>query len=159
MPRYAGKGTRRRSLRRYGFFVAVSGLIVLLLLQTSPQFSRQVDPVRTAAADQLYHLSRPTLVDRIGEGSAREQEIRRLEARIRELAQYEALARSMAERLAVYEDILNMQGEPDRAEVTARVIAEANGPFAEALLANAGAMSGVQEGYYAENDGGLVGRV
>ncbi|MEM8616956.1 MAG: rod shape-determining protein MreC, partial [Pseudomonadota bacterium] len=47
----------------------------------------------------------------------------------------------------------------DRAEVTARVIAEANGPFAEALLANAGAMSGVQEGYYAENDGGLVGRV
>jgi rod shape-determining protein MreC len=38
-------------------------------------------------------------------------------------------------------------------------MAETNGPFAEALLANAGATNGVAEGYYAENDRGLVGRV
>ena len=159
MPRYAGKGSRRRPLRRYGFFIAVAGLIAILLLQTSPRLSSQIEPVRTAASDQLFHMSKPSLVDRVTGASARERRIIELEARVRELAQYEALAVSMAERLEVYESILNMQGEPDGAEVTARIMAEADGPFAEALLANAGRLNGVEEGYYAENDGGLVGRV
>ncbi len=159
MPRYVGKGSRRRPLRRYGFFIAVAGLIALLLLQTSPRLSEQIEPVRTAASDQMFHMSKPSLIDRVTGASKRERRIFELETRVRELAQYEALALSMAERLEVYEDILNMQGEPAGAEVTARIMAEADGPFAEALLANAGRLNGVEEGYYAENDGGLVGRV
>lgn len=159
MPRLGGKGYRQRPLRRYGFFVAVAGLLALLLLQTSPRLSQGVEPVRTAASDQLFHVTRPSLIDRISGASAKERRILELEARVRELAQYKALALTMAERLEVYEDILNMQGEPGGAEVTARIMAETNGPFAEALLANAGATNGVQEGYFAENDRGLVGRV
>ncbi len=159
MPRFDGKGSRRRPLRRYGFFIAVAGLVALLLSQTSPRLREQVQPVRTAASDQLYHMSNPGLIDQITGGSAKDQKIAALEAEIRELSQYRALALSMAERLEVYEDILNMQGEPSGAEVTARIMAEANGPFAEALLANAGRLNGVEEGYYAENDRGLVGRV
>ena len=159
MPRIGGKGYRQRPLRRYGFFVAVAGLLALLLLQTSPRLSQGVEPVRTAASDQLFHVTRPSLIDRISGASAKERRILELEARVRELAQYKALALTMAERLEVYEDILNMQGEPGGAEVTARIMAETNGPFAEALLANAGATNGVQEGYFAENDRGLVGRV
>ena len=159
MPRLGGKGYRQRPLRRYGFFVAVAGLLALLLLQTSPRLSQGVEPIRTAASDQLFHVTRPSLIDRISGASARERQILELEARVRELAQYKALALTMAERLEVYEDILNMQGEPGGAEVTARIMAETNGPFAEALLANAGATNGVLEGYFAENDRGLVGRV
>ncbi len=159
MPRLGGKGYRQRPLRRYGFFVAVAGLLALLLLQTSPRLSQGVEPVRTAASDQLFHVTRPSLIDRISGASAKERRILELEARVRELAQYKALALTMAERLEVYEDILNMQGEPGGAEVTARIMAETNGPFAEALLANAGATNGVLEGYFAENDRGLVGRV
>lgn len=159
MPRYAGTGSRKRPLRRYGFFIAVAGLLALLLLQTSPRLSQQIEPVRTAASDQLFHMSRPSLIDRVTGAGARERRIIELEARVRELAQYEAMVISMAERLEVYERILNMQGEPTGAEVTARIMAEADGPFAEALLANAGKLNGVEEGYYAENDGGLVGRV
>jgi len=159
MPRLSGKGYRQRPLRRYGFFVAVAGLMALLLLQTSPRLSQGVEPVRTAASDQLFHVTRPSLIDRISGASAKERRILELEARVRELAQYKALALTMAERLEVYEDILNMQGEPGGAEVTARIMAETNGPFAEALLANAGATNGVLEGYFAENDRGLVGRV
>lgn len=159
MPRLSGKGYRQRPLRRYGFFVAVAGLLALLLLQTSPRLSQGVEPVRTAASDQLFHVTRPSLIDRLSGASAKERRILELEARVRELAQYKALALTMAERLEVYEDILNMQGEPGGAEVTARIMAETNGPFAEALLANAGATNGVLEGYFAENDRGLVGRV
>ena len=159
MPRASGKGYRQRPLRRYGFFIAIAGLLALLLLQTSPRLSEGVEPIRTAASDQLYHVTRPSLIDRISGASAKERRILELEARVRELAQYKALALTMAERLEVYEDILNMQGEPGGAEVTARIMAETDGPFAEALLANAGATNGVQDGFYAENDRGLVGRV
>ena len=159
MPRASGKGYRQRPLRRYGFFIAVAGLLALLLLQTSPRINEGVAPIRTAASDQLFHATRPSLIDQLSGASAKDRRILELEARVRELAQYKALALTMAERLEVYEEILNMQGEPGGAEVTARIMAETNGPFAEALLANAGTTNGVQDGYYAENDRGLVGRV
>ncbi len=159
MARFPGTGYKKRPLRRYGFFIAVAGLLALLLLQTSPRLSSQIEPMRTAASDQLFHMSKPSLVDRMTGRSARDRRIMELEARVRELAQYEALALSMTGRLEAYERILNMQSEPRDNEVTARIMAEADGPFAEAMLANAGKLNGVQEGYYAENDGGLVGRV
>mgnify|MGYP001800147999 CR=1 FL=1 len=159
MPRASGKGYRQRPLRRYGFIIAVAGILALLLLQTSPRINEGVAPIRTAASDQLFHATRPSLIDQLSGASAKDRRILELEARVRELAQYKALALTMAERLEVYEEILNMQGEPGGAEVTARIMAETNGPFAEALLANAGTTNGVQDGYYAENDRGLVGRV
>ncbi len=159
MPRYDSKGARRRPLRRYGFFIAVAGLLALLLLQTSPRISGEVEPLRTAASDQLFHMSKPSFFERISGASAKNRKIAALEAEIRELSEYKALAISMAERMTVYEEILNLQGEPEGAEVSARIMAEADGPFAESLLANAGARNGVQTGYFAENDRGLVGRV
>ena len=159
MPRYDGKGVKRRPLRRYGFFIAVAGLVGLLLLQTSPRLSNEVEPIRTAASDQLLPMSGPSVMENMAGRSAKDRRIIALEAEVRELSQYKAMALSMAERLEVYESILNMQGEPDGAEVTARIMAEANGPFAQALLANAGRLNGVEEGHYAENQHGLVGRV
>ena len=159
MPRASGKGYRRQALRRYAFFIAGAGLLALLLMQTSPRLRASLEPVRTSAADQLYHITGPSLVEPLNRASGKDKKILELEARVRELAQYKAIALTMAERLEVYEDILNMQGEPDGAEITARIMAETDGPFSEALLVNAGSLQGIRVGYYAENDRGLVGRV
>lgn len=159
MPQFAGKGSRQTSIRRYVYFAAVIGLIGLLFLQTSPQLRDRIEPARTTASDQMFLLSRAGLGDELSAASGKDRQILELEARIRDLAQYEAMALSMAERLAVYEDILNLQGEPNANEVTARAMAETDGPFAEGLLVNAGAQNGIENGYYAENDRGLVGRV
>ncbi|MEL7231293.1 MAG: rod shape-determining protein MreC, partial [Pseudomonadota bacterium] len=159
MPRYAGKGSRKTPLRRYVYFAAVAGLVGLLFLQTSPQLRDRVEPVRTAASDQMFLLSRAGLGEDFSAATGKDRRILELEARVRELAQYEAMALSMAERLEVYEGILNLQGEPGGSEVTARAMAETNGPFAEGLLVNAGAQNGIKDGYFAENDRGLVGRV
>lgn len=52
-----------------------------------------------------------------------------------------------------------MQGEPPARGVTARIVSETGGPFAETLLANAGRSQGVEDGFIAINDAGLVGRV
>ena len=159
MPRGSGRGFSQQTLRRYAFFTAVSLLLALLLLQSSPSLRDRLEPVRASATDQLFHITGPGLVEPLAQASPRDKRIFELEMRIRELSQYKAIALTMAERLEVYEDILNMQGEPQGAEVTARIMAETDGPFSEALLVNAGAMQGVRPGDYAENDQGLVGRV
>lgn len=159
MPRASGKGYRKQALRRYAFFIAGAALLALLLMQTSPRLRAMLEPSRVSAADQLYHITGANLVDPLSRASGKDRQILELEARVRELAQYKAIALTMAERLEVYEDILNMQGEPEGAEITARIMAETDGPFAEALLVNAGSVQGVRVGYYAENDRGLVGRV
>ncbi|MEM1086676.1 MAG: rod shape-determining protein MreC [Pseudomonadota bacterium] len=159
MPLRAGKGSKKTPLRRYMYFAAVVSLIGLLFLQTSPQLKNRLDPVRTAASDQMLLLSKAGLGDDFSALTGKDRQIAELEARIRDLAPYKAMALSMAERLEVYENILNLQGEPESSEVTARAIAETDGPFAQGLLVNAGARNGINDTYFAENDRGLVGRV
>ena len=78
---------------------------------------------------------------------------------MRELEQWRAAAVSMAARMEAYESILNVQGEPPAQGVTARIVAESDGPFANTLLANAGQSHGIENGFIAVNEGGLVGRV
>ena len=65
----------------------------------------------------------------------------------------------MVERMETYEEILKLQGEPPAIGVTARVVAESDGPFSETLLANAGRNQGVEADFVAVNEAGLVGRV
>lgn len=159
MARMRGKRLKGRPLRRYALFIALGGLFAVLLLQTSPRLRAMIDPTRTLAADQLASSARPGLWDQITGKAAREARIRELEAEVRELTRYRSVAISMAERLEAYEDMLNIMGEPPVRGVTARITSETNGPFREAILVNAGSLQGVEEGAYAENEGGLVGRV
>ncbi|MEQ9317213.1 MAG: rod shape-determining protein MreC [Henriciella sp.] len=159
MARMRGKRFKGRPLRRYALFVALAGLFGILLLQTSPQLRAMVDPARATAADQLTSSARPGLWDQISGKAARDVRIRELEAEVRELTRYRSVAISMAARLEAYEDMLNIMGEPPVRGVTARITSETNGPFREAILVNAGRLQGVEDGAYAENEGGLVGRV
>lgn len=159
MARMRGKRLKGRPLRRYALFIALAGLFGVLLLQTSPQLRAMVDPARATAADQLTSSARPGLWDQITGKAARDARIRELEAEVRELTRYRSVAISMAARLEAYEDMLNIMGEPPVRGVTARITSETNGPFREAILVNAGRLQGVEDGSYAENEGGLVGRV
>ncbi|WP_084397773.1 rod shape-determining protein MreC [Henriciella aquimarina] len=159
MARMRTKRLKGRPLRRYALFIALALLFGVLLLQTSPRLRAMVDPARTVAADQMASSARPGLWDRITGRTAREERIRELEAEVRELTRYRSVAISMAARLEAYEEMLNVMGEPPVRGVTARITSETNGPFSEAILVNAGTLQGVEEGAYAENEGGLVGRV
>lgn len=159
MARMRGKRLKGRPLRRYALFIALAGLFGVLLLQTSPRLRAMIDPARTAAADQLASSARPGLWDQITGKAARDERVRELEAEVRELTRYRSVAISMASRLETYEDMLNIMGEPPVRGVTARITSETNGPFREAILVNAGSLQGVEDGAYAENEGGLVGRV
>jgi rod shape-determining protein MreC len=86
-------------------------------------------------------------------------EIDALRAEVLRLKYWEELAHSMELRMNRYEELLALRTEkPDLGKV-ARVIAETDGPFAATRIANAGSAEGVQEGWAAINDKGLVGRV
>jgi rod shape-determining protein MreC len=159
MARMRTRRLKARPVRRYALFIALVVLFAILLAQTSPRLRAWIDPARTVAADQLASSARPGLWDQITGKAARDERIRELEAEVRELTRYRSVAISMAARLEAYEDMLNIMGEPPVRGVTARITSETNGPFREAILVNAGSLQGVQTGAYAENEGGLVGRV
>lgn len=55
--------------------------------------------------------------------------------------------------------LLNFKSEPGLAYISARVIADAGGPFTRALIVTAGSLDGVREGMAAMTGDGLVGRV
>lgn len=155
----ASQTRKKRPMRRLAFGAVLALFALLVAVQTSPQIAAMFDPVRNAATDRLAGNKGPGLWARLTGAEAREKRIRELEAEVRELARYKAAALSMAERLEAYEEMLNLLGEPPQRGVTARVIAESNGPFSESMLANAGRAQGIEKGAVAINEAGLVGRV
>ncbi len=159
MSRQSGPGRQSRPMRTLGYGVLVAVGLGLVLIQSAPSIDRWFNPVRTAASDQLASGNGIGWLPRITGQTVRNEQIRELEAEIRDLERWRAAAISMAERMEAYETILNLQGEPPVRGVTARIVAESDGPFSQTLLANAGQIHGVERGFVAVNEGGLVGRV
>ena len=151
--------SKKRPIRGLGLGILLAGAFGLVLLQTSPRISDALSPVRTATSDQLAARSGNGFFARLTGRATRDARVEELEKEVRDLARWRAAAISMAERLETYETILNVQGEPPARGVTARIVAESDGPFAETLLANAGRIHGVEDGFVAVNEAGLVGRV
>lgn len=151
--------TKRRPMRGLGLGILLAFALGLVLLQTAPSIREAFNPVRTAASDQLVGNGRTGWLARVTGEAARNARIAELETEVRELSRWRAAAITMAERLETYEDMLNVLGEPPAQGFTARVIAESDGPFSETLLANAGRQQGLEIGFVAVNEGGLVGRV
>ncbi len=91
--------------------------------------------------------------------------IEELERENRELQAGRELAERLAERNARYEALLRMpednfgEGADIERAIAAQLVLDSGGPFVRTLLANAGADHGVQVGYIAVNENGLVGRV
>ncbi len=165
MARTSRTVARKRPARRLFFGVLIALSMALLIVQSAPGIAAFLAPARMTAGDAIVggslklNTPKPGLLAHITGQAQNETRIRELEAKVRELSQYELAARSMAQRLEAYESMLNALGEPPRKGVTARIVAEPTGPFYETMLANAGRAQGVRTDYISVNEGGLVGRV
>lgn len=161
----ASLGRDRRAKRRVVRTVVVVSIVVALavvLAQTAPVIRGTATPVRAGMDDIVVHsanaVQNGSLFD-FGGDEELLQEIERLRVENRQLAIWRDAATSMTERLHRYEDLLDLVGEPIPQGVSARVVTETDGPFAETRLANAGALHGVEEGDVAVNTQGVIGRV
>lgn len=103
--------------------------------------------------------------DRLFGGWNAAARIEELERENRELQAWRDLAERLAERNARYEALLRMpedgfgEGADIENSIAAQLVLDSGGPFMRTLVANAGALHGVQVGYIAVNENGLVGRV
>ena len=84
---------------------------------------------------------------------------RQLRRRVIELERARDTAIALKNINGRYEQMLRLRTEPPIPMVTARTVADVRGPFANARLADAGALQGVKLGNPVMNDRGVVGRV
>lgn len=95
----------------------------------------------------------------IGDYFAAVSENRRLRAENAELRQWQARAIALQDTNARYQALLGFKTNPPVPMVSAHVIMESRGPFADTRLADVGKERGVQIGDPVMNERGLVGRV
>jgi rod shape-determining protein MreC len=161
-------GRRRSGEPRVGARAVVVGLgiamVGVLAIQTSSAVRGGIDASRKSmdgTTANLASFSSGIASWQFGFGRNKEDEakIAELEARVRDLQRWKDLAETMTLRMERYEKLLDLVGETQGQSVTARVVAEENGPFAATRIANAGNANGVREGFAAVNENGLVGRV
>jgi rod shape-determining protein MreC len=86
-------------------------------------------------------------------------ENRKLKAELREMQRWRDSAVALKNINGRYERLLRLRTEPPVPMTTARVVADIRGPFANARLADAGALQGVRLGNPVMNDRGVVGRI
>ena len=152
----------KRQVVRTFVVIAIVIALALVLFQTSPLIRNTAMPVRAGMDDivvQSASAARQNSLFEFGGDEELRAEIERLRVENRQLAIWRDAATSMTERLHRYEELLNLVGEPIPQGVSARVVTETDGPFAETRLANAGALHGVRVGHVAVNTQGVIGRV
>lgn len=165
-------GRRRSGEPRIAARAAVVGMglamVGILAVQTSSAVRSALSAPRmsmdAATATVASYASGATgafrgFMIRFGPDRAAEARIAELEAEVRDLIRWREAAETMALRMDRYERLLDLVGETQGQSVTARVVAEAESPFAASRIINAGAANGIREGYAAINENGLVGRV
>lgn len=161
-------GNRRSGQPRVGARAVVVGLgiamVGVLAIQTSSTVRSGIDASRRSmdgTTASLAGFASGLAGWSFGFGRSQEDEARilELEGQVRDLHRWKDLAETMALRMERYESLLDIVGETQGQSVTARIVAEENGPFAASKIANAGASNGVREGFAAVNEYGLVGRV
>jgi rod shape-determining protein MreC len=153
------------------FAVLVMGAIALLLLvsdkRDKPQadgfgairggFSRVTEPVSGVFAAPVRWLGSAT--DWIGDYFDAVDENRRLKRKVAQLEAVRDNAIALQNINRRYEALLNIRTQPPIDMVTARLVSESRGPFANAELIDAGSDKGVRIGNPVINEQGLVGRV
>ena len=100
------------------------------------------------------------LAETVGELVALRAENVRLREQNERLLEWQSVARQLALENAALRQLLSAEVEDEHpTAVTARVVADAGGPFVQTVIVNAGADQGVAKGMAAVNERGLVGRV
>jgi rod shape-determining protein MreC len=152
---------------RFAFAALIVVSIALLLIgkadhallgAVGTRISDAIVPVLGAVAEPINASRRAAA--QIGELFALRQENARLRDRNQRLLEWQDKARQLALENAALRQLLNLEaGVAPPPAVTARVVADAGGPFVHTVLVDAGADHGVAKGMAAVNERGLVGRV
>jgi rod shape-determining protein MreC len=151
--------------------VVVSIVIGLALLLGDRRATVQGQAVETAR-DAFDRVSRPVSgvldapvrwvgdgVDGVKQYFFAVSENRRLKAEVANLTHWRDEAIALRHDNSRYEALLGLKTDPPIPMVSARVIADAHGPFAQTRLADAGTEAGVRIGNPVMTEYGLVGRV
>ncbi len=167
---------RARSSRRAGapeitLGVAVAAILLVgalfLVAMRVTQTAPVGDDVASAAGRVATAPARAgeTLLGRLAGMWTATERVAELEAENRDLLAWKDLAERLAERNARYEALLRLPpdhfgagADMDEA-IAAQLVLDSGGPFTRTLVANAGTDHGVQVGYFAVNEHGLIGRV
>ena len=157
----------RALVDRFAFGTLIVASIVLLILGKADV--RLLEAVNSRITDGLAPvlevIVQPIDASRrfaqgVGELVALRSENVRLREQNARLLEWQSVARQLALENAALRQVLSMEGEDQYpTAVTARVVADAGGPFVHTVLVNAGADRGVVAGMAALNERGLVGRV
>ncbi|HEX3209835.1 MAG TPA: rod shape-determining protein MreC [Geminicoccaceae bacterium] len=152
---------------RFAFGTLIVASIVLLVVSKADV--RLLEAVDSGISDLLVPTlevaTRPVeaargLARQVAELVALRAENAQLRAQNERLLEWQVAARQLAVENASLRQLLHGVAE-DRnpTAVTARVVADAGGPFVQTVLVNAGAEQGVVKGMAAVNERGLAGRV
>jgi rod shape-determining protein MreC len=152
---------------RFAFGTLIVASIALLIVGKADV--RILEAVNTRISDVLapalevvvqpINASR-RMAQTIGELVALRAENVRLREQNERLLEWQSVARQLALENAALRQLLSANAEDEHpTAVTARVVADAGGPFVQTVIVNAGADQGVAKGMAAVNERGLVGRV
>ena len=152
---------------RFAFGTLLVASIALLIIGRAEL--RLLEAVNTGVSDVLtpalevvlqpVNASR-RLAETVGELVALRAENVRLREQSERLLEWQSVARQLALENAALRQVLSAEVEDEHpTAVTARVVADAGGPFVQTVIVNAGADQGVAKGMAAVNERGLVGRV
>jgi len=86
-------------------------------------------------------------------------ENRRLKAELKDMRQWRDVAIALRDTNDRYRTILGLKTDPPIPMVTALLVTDSRGPFANTRLANAGAEQGIKAGNPVMSENGLVGRI
>ena len=142
-------------------------LVCVVLLIVGRNASRVVETIHQHVTDltaPVFELVSGPVGDmrrigsKLGSYSYLSDEVGRLRRENEELQVWKAKALELEGRVRRYEELLNARREPEMKFVTARVIADARGPFVRTLIVNAGRDHGVRRHQAVMDARGLVGR-
>jgi len=156
-----GMVTHRTSL-----FVMVLIACVFLLLDRAEAtvFERAREAATDAVTPVLEIFSGPVSAVREflagiqGYLAVHEENARLREENARLLA-WQAAAQQLQRTVNRYNALLNVPVDPSLEYATGRVVADDGGPFRRTLIANVGALNGVERGQAAVDEHGLIGRI
>jgi rod shape-determining protein MreC len=158
-----GIGTLAQRFVYVTLIMAAVGLMILGKADTVVVEQVRIH-VTDVAAPILDGLSRPVdaavaQIEDIQGWLALREENRRLVAEREQLLRWQQVARQLQAENASLRQLLNVVAEPDLRFVSARVVADTGGAFANSLLINAGNQAGIAKGQVVVGSDGLVGRI
>lgn len=159
-------GTLKSLLQRFAFLSLIGVTFALMLIGKADTVL--VERVRSAVTDAvtpiLRVMSEPASVVAQVFGNVRElASIREQNAELREgndrLLQWQALAQRLEAENKSLRSLLALVPEPGAQFVSARVVGDVGGAFAQSVIITAGLSAGVKKGQVVMTGEGLVGRV